>query len=141
MVRHYHQISIPDDVLDESARKIMQALDTYPDRIRTGDKYVRMIFNCAMLYYIDRFGPQELSGAVRKIFIWAYSLRLNYQVLQMASVDNYVMREQNMFRKIRNSVLHENITAMELPLVSKDFKCTNTNEIKDLFIEMHYVNS
>jgi len=140
MVRHYHQLSVPSGQMDDKAQKIMETLDSYPERHRTGDKYVRMLFDCALLYYIDRFGEVELSGAVKKIFIWAYSLRLNYQILQLASVDNYVLRDLNMFRKIRNAVRHESITAMELPLVDKDFKCSNTMDIKDLFIQMQYVN-
>jgi hypothetical protein len=140
MVRHYHQLIVPAGLLDKNAQNIMDKLDAYPERTRTGDKYVRMLFDCALLYYIDRFGEQELSGAVKKIFIWAYSLRLNYQVLQLASVDNYVIRELNMFRKIRDAVRHENITAFEMPLVNKDFKCANTEDIKNLFIQMQYVN-
>lgn len=143
MIRHYRLLSAKLAAglsgLDEVAICILKILDEYPERERTGDKYVRMMFDCALLHYIDRFDTNGLSEAVKKIFIWAYSLRLNYQVLQLASVDNYVLREVNMFRKIKNAVRHDSITTMELPLVSKDFKCSNTAAIKKLFKELKYV--
>jgi len=145
MIRHYHKLSGDLQAglsgLDQPAQKIIYALNNYGERNRTGDKYIRMLFDCALLHYIDRFGTEALSGAVKKIFIWAYSLRLNYQILQLATVDNYVLRETNLFRKIRNAVRHDSITAMELPLVSKEFKCTNTKDIKDLFQQMRYVSN
>lgn len=145
MIKHYHVLSeklksgLPE--LDETAKTIMNTLDQYPERFRTGDKYIRMLFDCALLHYIDRFGTEALSDAVKKIFIWAYSLRLNYQILQLASVDNYVVREINIFYKIRNAIKHVNITALELPLVNKEFKCTNTKDIKNLFQKMQYVSN
>ena len=37
------------------ALEILDLLDSYDARHRTGDLYVRNVFNCCLLYYIDKF--------------------------------------------------------------------------------------
>ncbi len=104
MVSHYKKVygHIESNIssLSNEAQVIMTTLNTYEGRNRTGDKYVRMLFNCSLLYYTDKFGDAEISKAIEKIFIWAYTLRLTYQSLQLASVDNYVIDEFNLFKKL-----------------------------------------
>ncbi|RYG30418.1 MAG: DUF262 domain-containing protein, partial [Chitinophagaceae bacterium] len=65
-------------VLNAVSLDILNVLNTYDGRHRIGDTYVRMLFDCALLFYIDRFGYNDINKAVEKIFIWAYSVRLNY---------------------------------------------------------------
>jgi hypothetical protein len=120
------------------AAAIINTIDSYPGRNRTGDKYVRMLFNCAVLYFIDKFGEQELPAAIQKIFIWAYSPRLTYQSLQLASVDNYVINEFNLFKIIREAIYSQQITSLELPLITDDFKNEKTMAIRNLFVNMKY---
>ena len=144
MVTHYKnvydQITKQITSLSNEAKVIMETLNTYEGRNRMGDKYVRMLFNCSLLYYTDKFGDAEISKAIEKIFIWAYSLRLTYQNLQLASVDNYVVEESNLFKKIREAIYKEEITTLELPLIqTQDEHVTDkTAEIKELFIKMKY---
>lgn len=142
MVTHYkkmyEQITKQNTALSTDAQKIMETLNSYEGRNRTGDKYVRMLFNCSLLYYTDKFGKVEISKAIEKIFIWAYSLRLTYQNLQLASVDNYVVEEYNLFKKIREAIYKEEITTLELPLIQEDYESEKTAEIKELFIKMKY---
>ena len=97
-----------------------------------------MLFNCSLLYYTDKFGNVDISKAIEKIFIWAYSLRLTYQNLQLASVDNYVVQEFNIFKKIREAIYKEEITTLELPLIQEDYESEKTAEIKEMFIKMKY---
>lgn len=142
MVTHYkkvyEQITKQMTSLSNEAQVILETLNTYEGRDRTGDKYVRMLFNCSLLYYKDKFGDAEISKAIEKIFIWAYSLRLTYQNLQLASVDNYVVEEFNLFKKIREAIYKEEITTLELPLIQEDYESEKTAEIKELFIKMKY---
>lgn len=142
MVTHYkkvfEQITKQNDSLSNDAQRIMETLNTYEGKNRTGDKYVRMLFNCSLLYYTDKFGEVEISKAIEKIFIWAYSLRLTYQNLQLASVDNYVVEEFNLFKKIREAIYKEEITTLELPLIQEDYESEKTAEIKELFLKMKY---
>ena len=43
------------EVLGKQASRIIQTLNCYPRRTRTGDQYVRSMFDCALIFYIDKF--------------------------------------------------------------------------------------
>lgn len=122
--------------LDGYAQKIMDALNSYPARTRTGDCYVRAMFDCLLIYYIDKFGHAELSRAIEKIFIWAYSLRLQMQVVQLASMDNHVLAN-NLFRLIKDATRPADFINCSLPVVSSK-KSTKTEAIEMLFRDMKY---
>jgi hypothetical protein len=124
------------DRLDGYAKKIIDTLNSYPARTRTGDCYVRTMFDCLLIYYTDKFGHAELSRAIEKIFIWAYSLRIQLQVVQLASMDNYVL-ENNLFRLIKDATHPSDFINCNLPIVSNK-RSTKTEEIEALFREMKY---
>lgn len=142
MISHYKEVfdKIKNRyvVLEPVAKLIMETLDHYGGKNRTGDLYIRMIFNCALLYYTDKFGFENISKAIEKLFIWAYTPRLSYQSLQFASVDNYVVREYNVFKMIKEAIYSEDIIRMELPGVIKGHISDKTAEIRELFIKMRY---
>lgn len=142
MIRHYKSLyeTMYQDMgnLNELANEIIKTLDMYDGRYRTGDKYVRMLFDCALLFYIDKFGRQDISKAIEKIFIWAYRIRLTYQNLQLVSVDNYVVREMNLFKIIKEASFPKELEMLELPLVTNDYKSDKTSKIRDLFVKMNY---
>jgi len=141
MVSHYKNVfddikGIPDKLTLE-ARDILETLNNYEGKERTGDRYVRMLFDCALLYYVDKFGEHNISAAVCKIFIWAYSIRLTYQSLQLASIDNYVIRDVNIFKKIRESIFENELMKIDLPVVQAN-RSKGTDKIMDLFKKMNY---
>ncbi|SHG10222.1 Protein of unknown function DUF262 [Bacteroides luti] len=120
------------------AKEIIDTLDKYEGRNRTGDKYVRMLFDCALLFYVDKFGMKDVSKAIEKIFIWAYRIRLTYQNLQLVSVDNYVVHEMNMFKKIKEATFPKDLGMLEIPLLTKSYESDKTTKIKDLYVKMNY---
>ena len=122
--------------LDGHAEKILETINTYPARTRTGDCYVRAIFDCLLIYYIDKFGHTEISRAIEKIFIWAYSLRLQMQVVQLASMDNHVL-ENNLFRLIKEATRPADFINCGLTVITGK-KSTKTGEIENLFRDMKY---
>ena len=122
--------------LDGFAPAIMETINTYPARSRTGDCYVRAMFDCLLIYYIDKFGQAELSRSIEKIFIWAYSLRLQMQVVQLASMDNYVL-ENNLFSLIKEATRPADFINCTLPELNGK-KSTKTDEIEALFRGMKY---
>jgi hypothetical protein len=122
--------------LNGSAQTIRDTLNSYPARTRTGVCYVRIMFDCLLIYYIDKFGHAEISRAIEKIFIWAYSLRLKMQVVQLASMDNYV-RDNNLFKLIKEATRPTDFINCSLPVLSSN-KSTKTVEIEDLFKAMKY---
>lgn len=122
--------------LDGFAKEIMDVLNSYPARARTGDCYVRAMFDCLLIYYIDKFGHAELSRAIEKIFIWAYSLRLQMQVVQLASMDNYVLAN-NLFRLIKDATRPADFINHPLKSLTGS-SSTKTGAIEALFKAMKY---
>lgn len=130
--------------LTEQASRILNGINSYNNRHRTGDKYVRAMFDCALIFYIDKFHTAELSLAIEKIFIWAYQLRVKQQVVQLATMDKYVL-EQNIFIRIKNSTLPADVLSIPLRTLTIEDNKNNSrmgNANKDalvkLFKEMNY---
>ncbi|UHG97245.1 DUF262 domain-containing protein [Pseudomonas sp. 7-41] len=130
-----HELVGPEG-LDGYAQTILKTLNSYSARTRTGDCYVRAMFDCLLIYYIDKFGHADISRAIEKIFIWAYSLRLKMQVVQLASMDNHVL-ENNLFRLIKDATRPADFINCTL-LVLSGQKSTKTVEIEALFKAMKY---
>lgn len=135
--RHLHDI-LNGTNLDGFAPEIMDTINDYPGRHRTGDRYVRTIFDCLLVYYIDKFGEVELSRAIEKIFIWSYSLRLNLLAVRLASMDNHVLSDPNLFRVLREAIRPSDFTLFPLKNIEKT-KFEGVPEIKDLFVRMKYL--
>jgi len=122
--------------LDGFAGRIMQIINTYEGHSRTGDRYVRSIFDCLLIYYIDKFGQVEISRAIEKIFVWAYSLRLTMQMVQLASMDNHVL-DNNLFRLIKEATRPGDFINCSLPVIRGN-RSTKTGKIEALFRDMKY---
>ena len=123
--------------LDESAKKILGTLNSYPGRDRTGDRYARCIFDCLLLYYLDKFGTVDISRAIEKVFIWSYSLRLQMQKLQLSSMDNYVLNSGNLFKVIKEATYPHDFLSSPLPVQPAN-NSSNTEALEKLFKEMGY---
>ncbi|MFD0990471.1 DUF262 domain-containing protein [Mariniflexile jejuense] len=144
MIHHYHNVfntmvrSIKNNpILNLQSKKILETIDNYEGLGRTGDLYTRLLFDTILIYYVDKFGENDLNAAIQYFFIWAFNLRLNYQSLQFSSVDNYVL-EHNMFKKIKDAftpqqVIKENLSITQNPISSK------TQKIIDLFVEFNFI--
>ena len=119
--------------------EIVKLLNTYKGRNRTGDKYVRNLFNCALLYYIDKFGEVDIDKAIEKFFIWAYSLRLRQHSVQLASVDNYAIENnKGVFNLIREANSHKEIINMPLDMIDK-INASKVGKIEKKFRGLNYV--
>lgn len=136
-LRHKDQLIKKVKLKDES-KKILEVISNYSGRYRTGDKYTRGVFNALLMAYYDKFGEYELSSALNKIFIWAYSMRLDYQRLSFASVDNYVL-ERNLFIKLKEANYPKDFLHQPLPMLNS-INSRKTDEIVTLFKEMGYYN-
>ena len=123
--------------LDGYAAKILETINTYDARHRTGDRYVRMIFDCLLIYYIDKFGYAEISRAIEKIFIWAYSLRLQMKVVQLATMDNHVLNN-NLFSTIKEATCPIEFTLCSLSKLKISNSTKKTSEIEKIFKDMKY---
>ena len=92
-----------------NGNEIVKTLDNYYWR-RTGDKITRLMFDTAVLVYVDRFCPEVPSRSdlemfdkfVNQAFIWAYSMRAQYQNVGWQVAQNYIT--ENSRDNIRNSL-------------------------------------
>lgn len=119
------------------AARIIVVLDSYEGRKRRGDGFVRSMFDCLLICYIDKFGTAELSRAVEYIFIWAYTVRLEMEVVQIATVDNHVLGS-NLFRSLGDAIAPADFFHRELRRVRR-VNSRKTGKIVELFKEMRYV--
>jgi len=129
--------SLHKGALKGNAGSILDTLNDYDGRFRTGDRYIRTIFDCLLIYYLDKFGNVELSPAIERIFIWAYSLRLKMKAVQLATIDNHVL-ENNLFRVIKDAIRPEDFLCYIPPEIGK-VNSSKTDKIEALFREMKYL--
>jgi len=130
--------------LSEQAGEIIRTLNSYLKRTRTGDRYVRAMFDCALIFYIDKFGAQELSLAIEKMFIWAYRCRIERQAVQLATMDNYVLAN-NLFRTIKEATLPKDVLTLPLQSIkhadnknNRHTGASSQDELTELFIGLGY---
>jgi hypothetical protein len=144
MVAHYKhkvdQLLLTPEVgasLDEGASKILKLINKYDGKNRVGDQFIRMMFDCALIYYIDKFGYADISKAVERIFIWSYKLRLRQYAIQLATVDNYVRFEANFFRWMKDAITPIDCLAKYIKPISSH-RSTKTDDIVKKFKELKY---
>jgi len=111
MISHYH--NRVKSIKEQKDNEIIKLLDSYNGRHRTGDKYVRLLFECALIYYIDKFGEKDLNKVIKKFFIWAYKLRLELQAVRLASMDNKGL-ESNVFKTIKDANIHNEVVNLHI---------------------------
>jgi hypothetical protein len=78
---------------------IVKTLDLHTYKKGVGNRITRLLFDTAILLYVDRFCPERPAKTDLKMldqflifaFIWAYSLRAQYYNLGWLSAQNYIM--------------------------------------------------
>ena len=139
MVRHYMALYVI--VKDENtypsngyASEVFHLVNNYNGMWRTGDQYVKSMFVTLVLYYLDRFGREELDKVIPKFFVWAYTLRLASPTVQLASIDNYATERDSLLRKVHDAKTPYDIINLSQEGLSKtDIRCTKCEEIIEMF--------
>jgi hypothetical protein len=144
MINHYLSVIKSLKVTSEKegiAKEILLTIESYEGRNRTGDKYVRNLFDCALIYYIDKFGLVEIERAIERIFIWAYSVRLTYHSVQLASIDNYALEYPYVFKSIKDALKPNDFLNIKLNILMKDdlFDSDKTEALKVIFKQLNYI--
>jgi len=143
--RFFEMVAYYDKMINRIINiKGIKTLETIKIYNRTGDKYIRNLFYCGLIYYIDKFGEKELLKSIDKIFIWAYTLRLKLFSVGLDSVNNYALNKHThskiqLFQKIREAISPNEILNMKLEILTEqDKKSSKTEEIVELFKSMKY---
>jgi uncharacterized protein with ParB-like and HNH nuclease domain len=89
---------------------------------REGERYLKNLFECLVIYYIDKFGYSEFDYFLEKAFVWVFSMRFNYQRLGFDSIDKYVIEhtDTNFFHLIRKAIYPNYILNIDLSGILPD---------------------
>ena len=155
--KHYY--AILKDIQDNSryegfyinGNQIVKTLDRYYKNGK-GNRITRLMFDTAVLLYVDRFCPATYPDKVDLelfeqfvvfAFIWAYSLRLQYDHLGWASSQNYIL-ETGYANKTNSLNIYRLISEADTPsallsiLADKLVPVLNTDDNVDETDEKEY---
>ena len=125
--KHYYEIL--KDIQDNSQYEgfyikgdaRVKTLDAYFNR-GTGNRITRLLFDTALLLYVDRFCPatfpmkvdvELFDQFVTFAFIWAYSLRAQYDNLGWQSAQNYILENSD---KVNSLNIYKVIADADTPV-------------------------
>lgn len=92
----------------------------YTGYYRVGDDYTKILFECACIYFLDKFGEsKELKKVFEKIFLWAFYIRLVKARIAFSSIDDYAKQYDSFFKYIKEALQISDILKVRLKSVSK----------------------
>ena len=119
--------------IHEKLKKILDVLDTYSGRHRTGDQYVKKLFLCTVMYYYDKFGEHAFDDAVSLCFQWSYRLRLEKSRVQIESINNHAIEPLGLLRCISYAIHpHEVLNFLISPI--EKVEATKVDELEKFFV-------
>lgn len=130
-----------EEMENNRSLEILQLVNMHSSHGRTGDGYVRNLFYCALMSYVDKFGMEFFDRIVEKMFVWAYTLRLKLHSVDIESVDNYALNWRNakipMFKIIRDANRPQDVLNAELDILT-EYRATKVDDILKKFTELGY---
>ena len=112
-----------------------------------GFTYARNLFYCALLCYYDKFHNFDVM-AVKKIFTWAFMLRVDMDTLGFDSINKYAIGNNDnfrytnsiaMFSKISVARLHNEISSLQIK-VKRELNTTNNEMRDDIHRKLKFIN-
>ena len=70
---------------------------------RVGDKYLKNLFECIVLFYFDKFGGVHLDEFINKAFLWVYRIRFEYQRITFKTIEDEAHSKNGLFNHIEKS--------------------------------------
>ena len=119
------------------------------DKVKFGSAgfgYTKNLFYCALLCYYDKFHNFD-EMAVKKIFSWAFMLRVDMENLGFDSINKYAIGDENsrytnavaMFSKISFARMHNEIAGLQIR-VRRDPDVPSNDKWKDLYNSIKEIN-
>ncbi|OOV86935.1 DUF262 domain-containing protein [Oceanospirillum linum] len=133
--RHYQALFIDEQ---QALKGLLELLNRYPGRYRTGDGYVRALFDCALLSYYDKFGAAHLEKAAETCFLWSYRIRLTKSSVYIEAINNAARAEKSLLNVIRNAQLPEQVLAYRVPVL-KAVEASKVDALKEKFRDLGYL--
>jgi hypothetical protein len=142
-----HYFGILEDIQDNSKYEgyiindnaIIKTLDLRTYKNGVGNRITRLLFDTAILLYVDRFYPEhpsktdkeDLDRFVMFAFIWAYSLRAQYYNVGWLAAQNFIMGTAQK-NNVRNSFnIYKLITESDSPVALLSMLSGRINPLPD----------
>jgi len=145
MVSHY--IELLHDVRKEiSSNDDFSGINKILNWNDDGIRYSAELFYCVLLAYYDKFHNFDVM-AVKKLFTWAFMIRVDMISLGFDTINNYAIGNQNdaytnylpMFLKISLARLHSEISNLQIKIIRQDDRA-KTSKWDDLYKELKIMN-
>ena len=148
MVDHYILLlrDIKKEIATNSSFKLLEAiLEEKTDS--TGFKYAKNLFYCALLCYYDRFHNFD-EMAVKKLFTWAFMVRVDMENLGFDSINKYAIGDASnsrytnaipMFARISSARLHNEISGLQIK-VKREGDAPTSYKWKQLYQNLKEIN-
>ena len=99
---------------------------------RVGDKYLKNLFECIVLFYFDKFGEIYLDEFINKAFLWVYRIRFEYQRITFKTIEDEAHSKHGLFNHIEKSSTP--IQVLRYTSAIREDKFNNIdNKIKEVF--------
>ena len=107
---------------------------------KSGDKYIKRLYECALLFFADRFGINSITDSVMKqLYTWSYSLRLVMVAVYPETINKYALGRHervnsgiDIFAKISEMIEPEELNLIILDKLNNEQvgdRLKNYNEI------------
>jgi hypothetical protein len=101
-----------------------------------GFRYTKNLFYCVLLCYYDKFHNFD-EMAVKKLFLWAFMIRVDMENLGFDSINKYAIGDENsrytntiaVFSKINLARLHNEISGLQIKIQPNQKKANNWREL------------
>ena len=107
---------------------------------KSGDKYIKRLYECALLFFADRFGINSITDSVMKqLYTWSYSIRLVMIAVYPETINKYALGRHervnsgiDIFAKISEMIEPEELNLIILDKLNNEQvgdRLKNYNEI------------
>ena len=99
---------------------------------RVGDKYLKNLFECIVLFYFDKFGGVHLDEFINKAFLWVYRIRFEYQRITFKTIEDEAHSKNGLFNHIEKSSTPIQVLRYTSAIREDKFRNID-NKIKEVF--------
>lgn len=118
---------------------------------RSGDIYTKRLFECTLIFFVDRFGINALTDNIFYIlYSWCYYIRLRMHSVYVETINKYALGLHdnsiegigNIFSYINDSISPNKINMLVIPKLKKeDLKGNNKNKYQDIYDKLNKINN
>lgn len=111
---------------DPALKDVLEIINQMPPG--TGNRYVRELFDCFLIAFVDRFGWEDVKAASLVLARHTFLLRIHLERVQASSVDLHARmvhdrvqaRDENLFSKINQAMDPEVVLSRPAPVLEAD---------------------